>query len=375
MLRSLPLLAAMASPPNFDIHIPERSWQIIDSCTFNNKMLDAPECDYQQAFFRYGGSAWRECGIKRKGKTTWRELGDKPSFKIKADKTFTFGTFSCNAPGAFCTGHNPASFASNVNSWNSKKVTLNNMYSGTGGADAYRVFRELGVVSPLSHWVTVSLYRAHVLHCRKVYNMVETINDSVFMKKYFANDFVLVELENNVQEKRTGGKYKSYDSAKITAIAAAAPALTLQQVNQSALARYATGEELSGHWDGFCRRPNYTNNVYVAYVNDVYYYIPHGTDRAFSRCETCDTRPAQAVLNVVPKAVYKPYCPPRDNCPPMKECKSNALCAAEYTSVKRRAAPHRAVDKCPTWKTYLIFSAVLVSSLAVIVIIAVHVKK
>lgn len=347
------------------------------TCTLEKKRLDAAECDYYPATFRYN-SNWLPCEVKRKGTSTWRDMGEKPSFKVKAAETFVFGEFDCTSPGAVCTGYNSASFLDGKNTWESKKVTLNNMVKGTNGADAYRIFRELGVVSPLSHWVTVNLYRHSVLQRSGTYNMIETINDKTFMKKYFADDYLLMELDAGdvaPEHKRSGGASKDMSVSQRTAVMEMAGKAPIGAVNHHNLLRYAVGEKLTTHWDGMCRYDNRVHNVYVAYVNNSYFYIPHGVDWTLTQCVTCDNRPPSAVLAFVPGSVYSTECPAYDKCAPMGECMSNATCAAEYRAVEASASPHRGRLACKTWIAYLVMAGIVVATVGVVVVVVVWARR
>lgn len=377
VLTHVAILAVMAAraTAQFEINIPETSWAVMATCTIEQKRLDAAECDYQPAQFRYGTEAWLDCEVKRKGSSTWRDMGEKPSFKIKADENFVFGEFDCTAPGAFCTGYNPASFLAGKNTWESKKVTLNNMVVGTNGADAYRIFRELGVVSPLSHWVTVNLYRSSVLQRSSLYNMIETINDKTFMRKYFADDYLLMELEGAVPEhKRSGGALKDIPDLQRTAIMDQAGIAPLSATNHHNLLRYAVGEKLTTHWDGWCKDDD-IHNVYVAYVNNSYFYIPHGVDQTLGRCITCNNCPPNAVLAVVPNLIYTTECSAYDKCAPIAECMSNTTCAAEYRAVETAASPHRGQLDCTTWPAYLVFAGILLGAIVVVGYVAYKIAR
>lgn len=129
-------------------------------------------------------------------------MWDTPSLKIKSfdvgDDVADFGTHPCG-PGACPPGQQ-------ANPWRSKKVTLNNRVYGSGEVDAYRVFRN-SIPAPLAQHATVALFRNGSLVSESTYAMVETIDDDLFVEKWWpAQDWVLHEVEMDaVKVERAAG--------------------------------------------------------------------------------------------------------------------------------------------------------------------------
>ena len=328
------VLAAAAAAREFKLIIEPADWDAMSACSYAMKLDDAPECDYVPAKLELPDGARHDGEVKRKGSSTWRDMDDKPSFKLKK---LNDGTGVSLAQGWYL----------------SEKVTFNNMVKGTGGVDAYRVFRDLGVAAPMSEHVQLALYRGTALKRRDTYHMLQTINDKSFMKHHFGDDYALYEVEFGVTEfKRAGGSLKGSSSleaqATLDMIAAGPP---LAQVNSTAMIAYATGEELVYHWDGACMQhinrgwPGKTrkqHNVYIARSNGVYTYIPHGLDRTFE-CRPYQPSKAQCALLSYSKKRHNCNLGPEiyGTCPAMVQCKQDTQCAAQYADLRARAEPHR----------------------------------
>ncbi|MGB0550145.1 MAG: hypothetical protein ACPGR8_13525, partial [Limisphaerales bacterium] len=160
-----------------------------------------PKCDYQPAMCAYNDGPLQACEVRRKGVASWRDMGNKPSFKIKFEEDVQFANYSCATTSACASLPTGRLAGSEFNVWKADKVTLNNRVQGYNEVDAYRAFRDVGLVAPLAANIEVSVYRG--LGDRVytgTYAMVETISDGGFMKKYFSKDKQYILWENPADE-------------------------------------------------------------------------------------------------------------------------------------------------------------------------------
>ena len=99
-----------------------------------------------------------------------------------------------------------------VNEWRSKKVTLQNMIAFTyTEGPAYDVIRSLGLIAPMSEYITVQLWRGNKKPVPEhEYMLLETINDKKFVEKHIGENAMLFEVEEQkLQYKRGTGVYDS----------------------------------------------------------------------------------------------------------------------------------------------------------------------
>lgn len=365
--------AAAVSYPGFEVRIAAADWDALSACTkqeYRSCVLvdgeyDRPaHCDYVAASCSYDGGPTVGCKVRRKGGSTWRPLDEKPSLKIKNMELengddYPFGTFVCGRNVTCTSLPGGALRGSDTNVWQSSKVTLNNDVLGSASVDAYRAFRDIGVVAPLARHVAVRLYRDDTLKVHARYTMVETINDKAFAKKYIhADDYALFEFERGMAEfKRSGGSYDAaYEDGPVdcggcnvqTNQSICGPPggtalhdVPLSKFNPTYMQRYYAGELITNHWDGVCAstwgglRPN---NAYVgvypdASGADVFAYIAAGADQTYGCGGNQLTEPD-------PK------------CAPLIECFGEPVCrasfASEYEAARKRA--HRVHDTdCLPW--------------------------
>ncbi len=97
-----------------------------------------------------------------------------------------------------------------VNEWKSKKVTLQNMIAFTyTESTAYDVYRSVGVIAPMSEYITVQLWRGDQKPVPEYeYMLLETISDKKFVKKHIGENAMLFEVEEQkLQYKRGTGVY------------------------------------------------------------------------------------------------------------------------------------------------------------------------
>ena len=341
---------------SFDIHISESVWTTMKDCSqAEYKSASRPDkCDYQDAECTFtntssGFTITAACEIRRKGSGSWRDLEDKPSFKIRRWETIEFGRFSC---GDVCPPHEEE------NVWRTNRVTLNNQVQADGEITAYNVFRTL-VAAPLAVQTMVRLYRAGVLYREDSYVMLETIDDSDFMEKWFGDTYVLYEqdcpgwCDESIEFERYGGDAISlqygvnltyhisecansidqecYEDAVEDATEAildtssnfaAISALGLYDFDRQNIVRYFAGEYATQHVDGAC----WNNNVYIAYNGTSYFYIPSGADRTFQpQCGIRDFSTPQKGWDGRPA------------CSAITECLEENECRSQYDIAEDRA--------------------------------------
>ena len=357
---------------SFDINISDTVWSTIENCSKDEyKSASRPDkCNYQDAICTFtntssGFTITAACEIRRKGSSTWRGLDSKPSFKIRRWETIEFGRFSC---GDVC----PPNEDENV--WETNRVTLNNQVIHDGDIYAYNVFRTL-VAAPLAVQTMVRLYRAGVLQREDSYVMLETIDDSDFMEKWFGDTYVLYEQDchgagcESIEFERYGGdaislqygvnltyhksacqnstenstelEQECYEDAvedeteailETPSTLAAIGALGLDDFDQQNIARYFAGEYATQHWDGAC----VNNNVYIAYNGTTYFYIPSGTDQTFQpSCRIRDFSKPQVGYDGQPA------------CSAITECLEDNECRSQYDIAEERAMS--AVQKYAPW--------------------------
>lgn len=349
------LSRAAVGAATFDVYLDTHEWATISACTSAEyKLADRPDrCGYQNAECSYNGKPRVSCKFRRKGHSTWRDLDDRPSFKIKKMKTSTdddyvFGTYACGTD-VTCTAL-PASTLHNAttNVWQSSKATFNNRVENGAEVDAYKVFRDIGVVSPLAQDVVIRLFRNEKLAVGPyTYTMLEAFDDN-FMEKYIdKTNYALWEIETTysadrtvfAEYKRSKGSYKDlYEDGAVDCddcndcTAVCSPpylaSLNLQNYSEQAIQKYWAGELITGHWDGPCSFS--PKNVYVAKAGDGNeYLVPHGLDQTFNQqCVHTKGVPTCAVL---------------ERCYADPACKSRAIAEIE---VARTVAHKHDVSTC-----------------------------
>lgn len=353
----IPTALILAHVP-FDIIIDSQSWDVMANCTLAEyKSCPRPDkCDYHDALCNYNSTERVACEVRRKGSGTWRELNDKPSFKIKKMKhDAPFGVYACGVEVTCNTLPNGALSDMTVNRWETDKVTLNNMAVGDGDVDGYKLFRDAGIIAPLSQLVTVSVYRGDTLMYTEPYAMIETISDKNFMTKHIDKDkeYGLWESDgfDGIEYKRSGGTFKdTYEKGnvdcdscitdKTAACNPGAATLTDTNLDMAMARRFYIAERLSNHYDGFCLKGGIPFNTYFAgtIFNGTVVYVPivHGVDGAF-KCLAMPDRSKNA---------------PR--CAVMKRCFATETCKAafdtEYQTIKANA--HRVYHRCMDWYGY-----------------------
>ena len=138
------------------------------------------ECDYFTVSCAVDGHVDNHCKVKRKGSSTWRDLGDKPSLKIKLDDKYTVGSYDCS--NELCPPDQQPN--ETVNTWRTKKFTLNNQVTWDAEIDAYAVYRTQ-IPASLAVQVAVALYKDGVLQSNQTYAMIENVNDDAFIEKWY----------------------------------------------------------------------------------------------------------------------------------------------------------------------------------------------
>ena len=374
--------AAAVSYSAFEVRIAAADWDALSACTkqeYRSCVLvdgeyDRPaHCDYVAASCSYDGGPTVGCKVRRKGGSTWRPLDEKPSLKIKKMELengddYTFDTFVCGRNVTCTSLPGGALSGSDTNVWQSSKVTLNNDVLGSASVDAYRAFRDIGVVAPLARHVAVRLYRDDTLKVHARYTMVETINDKAFAKKYIhADNYALFEFEGGMAEfKRSGGCYEDglvdcgVCNVQTNQSICGPPGGTalhdvpLSKFNPTYMQRYYAGELITNHWDGVCSRDSLRpNNAYVgvypdASGADVFAYIASGADRTYRCGEDQLTEP-------------DPKCAPLIECFGEPGCRASF--ASEYEAARKKA--HRVHDTdCLPW-----YSVALIVSCAVLIVL------
>ena len=215
-----------------------------------------------------------------------------------------------------------------VNVWQSEKITLNNgVYEKGGEVDAYKVYRDAGIISPLAEYTTIRLFRGEELRVGPfVYTAVETINDKAFAKKYFGSHYAMWEMEQGVPEyKRSKGDFKDiYEvdgATNCDECAASTPAcefcapknlttLSMEHLDEDTMLRYSASELITENWDGACYASNHQLSNYYIVINTTgtYTFVPHGLDRAYT-CSAWWWRPHRDA-----------------HCTPMIECLGDDAC-------------------------------------------------
>ena len=305
----------------------------------------------------------------------------KPSIKIKKmeenDDDYIFERYTCGLNTTCNAMPGGSLYGGSTNVWQSSKVTLNNEIQGSGEHNAYKVFRDIGVIAPLAHQVIVELWRGQKLMVRDRYAMVETINDKAFVEKYVDEDnYALFEYEYpENQFKRSKGAYDSvyedgdhdcgacnYESNE----ALCGPPgfssigdISFSAFNQTLLQRFYSGVLITNHGDGLCASV-YSNNAYVAVFKnasnqDEFVVIPSGADQTFE-CNRYDIK------------TYKPTCSFMQECFREDECKASF--DTELRAAKEKA--HKISTSCfEWWKISLVtlFSILLAAGIGILLIV------
>ena len=342
-----------ARKTQFEIYIPDTTWDTMASCSraeyhgANDPRIEPvpddwvrpDKCNYQKVRCSYkdltsGYHVTSNCQVKRKGWGSWKELHEKPSFKIKKfennDNLVNFGKIACE----YCPP------GSDVNDWNTNKVTLNNQIQHDGEIDAYKLFSKY-IPTPLAERTTLKLYKGDVLQRQDTYAMLETIDDKRFVKKWFGDNYVLYEVDlNRVQFERFGGiilenqpvasDYECPDdpddcedlAEEATEMMLTSSSrlqrildLTLEDMNRDNILKYYAGEVSVHHWDGACMsEEGFKNNYYVVFNGSQHFYIPSGTDQTFQCIK-------EHLLGMGPK------------CLPMIQCFADTKCHSRFSSI------------------------------------------
>lgn len=295
--------APKAAQHVWEIRYSASTWDEVKGCTQEEYKAEerADECEYKIVTCVVDGHVDDTCKVRRKGTSTWRDLDNKPSFKVKLDDTREIGTYECL--NEIC----PPGQTQNV--WQTKKFTLNNQAVWDGEIDAYEMYRSY-IPAPLAVQVAVVLYRDDVLQSNHTYAMVETVDDSKFVQKWFGEDtaYRLYEVELGVSKwQRGNGEYHVDDDQMIKAPKAST--LPLANVNRNNALRYHAVSTSTKDWDSAC---GWDNNYFLLHDATSWHYVPWGVDRAFWHEHS-----------------HRTY----DNCMAVNECLEDSSCASEYENI------------------------------------------
>lgn len=245
------------------------------------------------ACIRVQGGPWTAAETKRKGSSTWQPMDMKPSLKFKDIEG------GMNFAGLF----------------ESDRVTLNNDILDNGYADAYRVYREMGVYAPQAYYAIVRLYRVPntVTGCNAQesdlqlaggphrYTVIENVKSESFLNPRFGNcTWAQWESEGKFKVEQASdcpdsGDLFTEDALKNTTEQERLRMQDLGNWHMPSLVNYIATDAIIGHTDGPITRDN---NLYVVRSTadldcspgskdaqlcaggGIYYPIPHGMDQS-----------------------------------------------------------------------------------------------
>ena len=305
---------------SIEIRLDASTWDNMASCTKKQYDMEnrPPQCDYQEAICAYSGGAEQPCKVRRKGNASWRSMQDGSSLKVKFDEKVTFGAEHCGDK-EYCPK------ANTLNTWTSKKLTLNNMVQGDKEVESYREFRKY-MAAPMAAYTSLSLYRGGALISKREYAMVETVDDKSFLEKHFGLNYTLHEIEyDQAYFERAGGAVQEED-VKVDLLN-----MPLDSIHRDHALRYYALELVTRHWDGACGR-DFKNNYFVVYNGLVHFLVPWGLDQTFQYCSKAGT-----ISDPAPKCHF------------MQQCFESSSCETEFADRLRAVRREvRAEGDCMT---------------------------
>lgn len=355
------------------IFYTEEAWKTAASCTkAEYKSSDRPErCDYMRIRcavenHRLATTINQTCKVRRKGSSTWRELSDKPSFKIKMDESYVWFDEPCAADEAAAGGHYAGKCppGATTNRAETKKATFNNMYTWDGDVEAYETFRKY-IPAPMAGGARIHLYRQGVLQRSDDYAMIETVDDSKFVEKWFGEDYLLYEVEYGEPKfERSGGVWEYLDDEDEPVLANHPTRPTMEilsrtDVDEPTTLMYAALSDKMHHYDNACSRKN---NYFLVLsptnrsapdpsVGATWSIVPWGADDTF-RC-------------------YIPMRHTNKYCKPVVECLHDAVCKEDYKTIEARATTTRTAT-CPDFVLNGLLNLFLPSVGTVLIVWYVH---
>lgn len=190
-----------------------------------------------------------------------------------------------------------------------KRITLNDNKQDPSNIKqclSYEIFRQAGMPSPRCNFAEVTIQGTNL----GTYTHVEAIKKP-FLREYFGND------DGNLYELQRDGEFNvariDYFQLKtneqqndrsdlqevLNALSNSAPETLWDElsslVNLTQFARFAALETLTGHTDGYT---GFQNNTYLYHnpEDDLFYFIPWGTDQSFVETHVVQRQPLPAMI-------------------------------------------------------------------------------